>query len=506
MRFVQRIFIFVLLFSVLIAGIGCGGGSMTSQNNSNGTQPSIVFEATPSTVMSGVATLLTWKATHAESVSINGLGTFPAVGSAKVIPTVTTTYTAAATGPGGTSASSAVVKVMAAIEKPTLNFSAQPNNITAGEAATLSWTANNATYVSIAGVGTFGITGSVQVKPTSTSSYTATASGPGGTASANAVVTVTSTQNPPPTISFSAKPNTVKIGGTSVLSWTTTYATSVNIPGLGSFPANGSTNVTPTTTTTYTATADGAGGTAKASATVTVEANGTPLPNLQASAGWKSWGELPPSYSICSYPCPGVTWWMKQGITTPSLSGNAAEFYLGGTHPYADVLFSNPLIGAYSTQGLPDNDHKLIPTLHNFTYDAYFYPTNLGVMQVLELDISMYFDGLGLVFGHQCNNLGGHVWDIWDNVNSHWVSTGIPCYPINNAWNHVTLQVQRQSDNSLLYQSITLNGKTTPVNVYYAPGTSPKSWWGITVNYQMDGNSKQTAYTTYLDNFTFTYW
>jgi hypothetical protein len=26
------------------------------------------------------------------------------------------------------------------------------------------------------------------------------------------------------------------------------------------------------------------------------------------------------------------------------------------------------------------------------------------------------------------------------------------------------------------------------------------------VNYQMDGNSKQTPYTTYLDNFTFTYW
>jgi len=505
MRFLPRIFIFVFLFSILIAGLGCGGGSMSSQNNSS-IQPAIIFEATPSTVMSGVATELTWKASNAESVIINGLGKFPAVGSAKVTPTVTTTYKAVAIGPFGTSASSTVVNVMAQAEKPTLIFGAQPSNITSGGSATLSWTASNAASVSIAGVGTFPATGSAQVTPASTSTYTAIATGAGGTASSNTTVTVTSVQNPAPTISFQAQPNTIKIGASAVLSWTTTNATSVNIPGLGSFPANGSTNVTPTTTTTYTATADGAGGTAKASTTVTVEANGTPLPNLQASSGWRMWGELPPSYSICSYPCPGVTWWMKQGITTPSLSGDATEFYLGGTHPYADVLFSNPLIGAYSTQGLPDTDHKLIPTLHNFTYDAYFYPTNLGVMQVLELDISMYFDGLGLIFGHQCNNLGGHVWDIWDNVNHHWVSTGIPCYPINNAWNHVTLQVQRQSDNSLLYQSITLNGKTTPVNVYYAPGTSPKSWWGITVNYQMDGNSKQTAYTTYLDNFTFTYW
>ena len=505
MRFVRRIFILVFLFSVLIAGIGCGGGSMTSQNNSS-VQPAIIFAATPSTVTSGVATLLTWKATNAKSVSISGLGTFPAAGSAKVTPTVTTAYTAAATGPQGTSASTVVVHVMAPTEKPTLIFSAQPSSITAGESATLSWTANNASSVSIPGVGTFGPTGSAQVTPTSTSTYTATATGAGGTASSNTTINVSSGQNPPPTISFKAQPNTIKIGASAVLSWTTTYAASVNIPGLGSFPANGSTNVTPTTTTIYTATADGAGGTAKASTTVTVEANGTPLPNLQASAGWKSWGELPPNYGICSYPCPGVTWWMKQGITTPSLSGDATEFYLGGTHPYADVLFSNPLIGAYSTQGLPDSDHKLIPTLHNFTYDAYFYPTNLDLMQVLELDISMYFDGLGLIFGHQCNNLGEHAWDIWDNVNHHWVSTGIPCYPINNAWNHVTLQVQRQSDNSLLYQSITLNGKTTPINKYYAPGHVPPSWWGITVNYQMDGNSKQTAYTTYLDNFTFTYW
>jgi hypothetical protein len=506
MRLVPRITIFVFLFSVLIAGIACGGGPMSSPNNNSSTQPALIFEATPSTVTNGVATILTWKASNAVSVIISGLGKFPAVGSAKVTPTVTTTYRAIAIGPSGTSVSSTVVRVMAPVEQPTLIFGAQPSSITAGESALLSWTANNATSVSIAGVGTFAATGSVQVTPTSTSTYTAMATGAGGTASSNATVTVTSVQNPPPTISFKAQPNTIKIGASAVLSWTTTYATSVNIAGLGSFPANGSTDVKPTTTTTYAATADGAGGTAKASTTVTVEANGTPLPNLQASSGWKSWGELPPNYNICAYPCPGVTWWMKQGITTPSLSGDATEFYLGGTHPYADVLFSNPLIGAYSTQGLPDSDHKLIPTLHNFTYDAYFYPTNLDLMQVLELDISMYFDGLGLIFGHQCNNLGGHVWDIWDNVNSHWVSTGIPCNPINNAWNHVTLQVQRQSDNSLLYQSITLNGKTTPINKYYAPGHSPESWWGITVNYQMDGNSKQTAYTTYLDNFTFTYW
>jgi hypothetical protein len=197
---------------------------------------------------------------------------------------------------------------------------------------------------------------------------------------------------------------------------------------------------------------------------------------------------------------------MTQGIKSPSMSGDATQFNLGGTTPYADVLWTNPLIGQGSTQGLPDSDHKLLPTLHNFTYDAYFYSMDFAVAQVLEFDISMYFNGLGLIWGNQCRIAGGNEWDIWDNVGQHWVSTGVACNPKSNSWNHVTLQMQRESDNSLLFKSITLNGVTSPINKYYPPGSAPGGWWGITVNYQMDGNYKQSPYTTFLDNFSFTYW
>jgi hypothetical protein len=252
---------------------------------------------------------------------------------------------------------------------------------------------------------------------------------------------------------------------------------------------------------------DYCGGAAYTPVAITVQGGqgGNILSNLQASSGWKSWGELPPYYAICSAPCPGVTWSMSQGIKSPAMSGKSTQFNIGGTTPYSDVLWSIPLIGQGSTQGLPDSGHTLLPTLHNFTYDAYFYPTNLGVTQVLEFDISMYFNGLGLIWGNQCRVAGGNEWDIWDNVNSRWVPTGVACNPVNNSWNHVTIQAQRESDNSLLFQSITLNGVTSNINQKYAPGTAPSGWWGITVNYQMDGNSKQSANTTYLDNFSFTY-
>ena len=495
---------FVFLFAILILSIGCGGGSMSPQNSA-GTQPAITLQAQPPAVAPGSPVVLSWKASNATSVKINGLGTFPATGSTKVTPAATTTYTATATGPGGATTSSTVVSVSgSASPVPTISLTAQPNNIAAGATSTLAWTSTNSTSVSIAGLGTYPPSGSVQVTPNSTATYTATASGAGGTAASSATVTIS--QSTAPTITFTAQPNNVSVGTKSVLSWTTTNATSVNIPGVGSFPASGSTGVTPSTTTTYTATAQGAASATQAKTTVTVQSDGKPLPHLQASGGWQSWGEYPPGYGICNYPCPGISWSMKQGIKSPSLSGDATQFNIGGSKPYADVLWSNPLIGARSSQGLPDSGHTLLPTIHNFTYDAYFYPTNLGVTQVLEFDINMYFNGLGLIWGHQCNILGGHQWDIWDNVGHKWVSSGAACNPINNAWNHLTIHAQRESDNSLLFQSITLNGVTSNINRTYPPGSAPGSWWGVTVNFQMDGDVNQSAYTTFLDNFTLSYW
>lgn len=75
-----------------------------------------------------------------------------------------------------------------------------------------------------------------------------------------------------------------------------------------------------------------------------------------------------------------------------------------------------------------------------------------------------------------------------------------------DGWNHLTIQMQRESGNTLLYQSIALDGTTYKLNRTFPPGTASSAWWGVTANYQMDGNSTQAANKTYLDNFNVTYW
>jgi hypothetical protein len=267
---------------------------------------------------------------------------------------------------------------------------------------------------------------------------------------------------------------------------------------------NTSITLNPGTQNTTVQALDNCGSTAVVPISVTVQGSHNMLTNLQSSGGWESHGQLPPHYADCS-PCSGIKWSMTPNVASPSLSGHATEFDTSGTKPYAVVLWVDPVIGAYSTQGLPDKSKTLVPSLYNFTYDTDFYVTNTSFTHALEFDVAMYMQGIGMFWGTQCAQGGDGDWDILDKGGLDWVNSGVPCNYV-NGWNHLTLQFRRNPDNSLLYKSITLNGVTSNLNVTYPPQKVSSTWYGITVNYQMDGDKYQDTNTTYLDNLTLTYW
>jgi len=229
------------------------------------------------------------------------------------------------------------------------------------------------------------------------------------------------------------------------------------------------------------------------------------ISNIQANTGWKGYGEFPPVYAICTSCGKGVVYSITHGITSPSMTGNAAEFHLGGITPYSDVLWVNSLIGDVNTHGLPDPNHTIVKSLHNFTYDLYFYGSDLEASQVLEFDINQYFGGKGFIFGTQCRIAGGHMWDIWNNVTNHWISTGVACNPASNKWNHVVVKVHRTSTNQMVYDSIALNGTVHTLNKTTGLHSVPAGWNGIGVNFQTDGNKLQSPYAVVVDKFNFTY-
>ena len=245
--------------------------------------------------------------------------------------------------------------------------------------------------------------------------------------------------------------------------------------------------------------------TVSGSATPKTATTGKTFYNVQASGGWSGHGELPPGYSMCSS-CSGLSWSMAQNVGSPSMDGKATKYSIAGTHAYADVLWNNHLIGDGSSQGVSDSSHTLVNNLHNFTYDAYFYGSNLALAENIEFDIGQFFNGMQFMFGTQCQVVNGHVWGVWDSAHGRWISTSIPCKPNSNAWNHVIIQFQRTSDNHLLYKSFTLNGVTHTLNWAYGHASAPSNWWGVAVNFQLDGNYNMSDYSVYVDKLNVSYY
>jgi hypothetical protein len=185
------------------------------------------FSASPATVASGAASVLSWNTTNATSVSISpGIGTVSAAGSTSVAPGATTTYTLTASSSAGTVTGTVTVTVTATPSPaPTINsFTANPLSIVSGSPSTLSWSTSSATSETISpNVGTVGAAGSVSVSPTVTTTYTLTASNSAGTTTRSVTITVSPNKDTtPPTVSITSPSRGAVLTGTVTLSATAT--------------------------------------------------------------------------------------------------------------------------------------------------------------------------------------------------------------------------------------------------------------------------------------------
>jgi phospholipase C len=199
------------------------------------------------------------------------------------LPTATTTYSAVASGPGGSSApQTATVQVAANVPPQITQFIAKPTAVSAGQTTTLTWATSNATSIAITPAipvaddsGPLPTSGSATIPVSTTTTYSITATGPVGTAGPqNVTITV------PLVLSLTASPATITGGQSSTLSWQITGGsasafTLVDAAGNSvcspCSPGQGTATVAPAVTTIYTATATASDGTPiTQSATVTV--------------------------------------------------------------------------------------------------------------------------------------------------------------------------------------------------------------------------------------------
>jgi len=181
---------------------------------------------------------------------------------------------------------------------------------------------------------------------------------------------------------------------------------------------------------------------------------------------------------------------MTEGVASPSLDGQSAQFWLGGGIPYAGALWWKELTPQ--------------PGASHFTYDLYFYHQNADAPQALEFDVNQAVGGGKYIFGTECNFRETGTWRVWDTTNVHWVDTGIACSPSANNWNHLTWDLQRNGDGSYTFVDVTLNGQNSSVNQTYWP--IPQGGDELNAAVQLDSNYAGIDYSVWVDEIGLTYY
>src|SRR6266403_1487722 len=132
------------------------GGSATQATTVSVTSPApaptVSLAASPSSVVSGKSSTLSWSTTKATSCTASGgwSGSQPTSGSHSTgALSANTTYTLTCTGAGGSAAQSATVTVTTPVPRVTL--SANPSTVASGAASTLTWSSTNATSCAASG-------------------------------------------------------------------------------------------------------------------------------------------------------------------------------------------------------------------------------------------------------------------------------------------------------------------------------------------------------------------
>jgi hypothetical protein len=236
---------------------------------------------------------------------------------------------------------------------------------------------------------------------------------------------------------------------------------------------------------------DSSGNVIKSSVDITVSSSSIPSTatkyrNIDQMTGWKSCDAC--AGASGSGPSAVVT--LTQNLSSPSLDGKSAKFYLQGSTSYSNGLWWRQL-GA--------ND-----AVSHFVYDLYFYLKNPSAAQALEFDVNQGLNSKKYIFGTECDIKNNHVWKIYDAYNHKWMLTSIACSaPSAYAWNHLTLEFQRYNGH-VKFVSITMNGKKSYLNKSYSPESSSSKELNVAV--QIDGDKNNTAYSEYADKINLTAW
>ncbi|HVT36624.1 MAG TPA: hypothetical protein VHE37_13630 [Nevskiaceae bacterium] len=266
-----------------LACTGSDGSVSTSVTITGYPRPTLNLAASASTLYVGDSVTLTWSSDKLNSCVASGAwsGSKANSGSESVAVAAAGSNEFWLTCQDALGPWSAEKTVTATVPT-TLNFNSSSSEVPVGQSVSLNWTTGNADSCSASGAwsGAKAVSGSqsVLISNPGNNNFGLSCTGSGG----NPIVLVT--VKGMPVVSLSASPTSVKVGGTSKLTWSSTYSNSCTASGAwsGSQSTSGTKTVTVSSAgnKVYTLACSGLGGNTTVSTTVT----GVPAPTVTITA------------------------------------------------------------------------------------------------------------------------------------------------------------------------------------------------------------------------------
>lgn len=209
----------------------------------------------------------------------------------------------------------------------------------------------------------------------------------------------------------------------------------------------------------------------------------TTYSNLDTASGWDS-------CTVCAAGGAAATYWMKQGVTSPSMDGKGAQFFVGGTTPFSHGLW---------WKRLSSNT-----TATHFVFDMYYYMKEPKKSGGLEFAVNQNKDDKWYKFSTQCS-WNKYEWRVWNSKYGGWVGTGVACNrPAAYQWQHLVFEYAR-SNGKAVFVSITVNGTKHYINKSFYPQSKSGSG-SVGMHFQLNGDSTQQDYMVWADKMKVTIW
>jgi hypothetical protein len=208
--------------------------------------------------------------------------------------------------------------------------------------------------------------------------------------------------------------------------------------------------------------------------------------------GWKPVCILP----TCNPGGSGVPTATEQTVdnATPSTDGNSMKVSVTGPS-YTNALWTH----------IAERDDSRT----HFSLSTWIQPSeNANLAGSFEIDLFQFSSSTQVeyMWGSQCNQ-ENHIWQVWNQQAHSWVNTLVPCDLIANQWNYIRWNVHRvDREESMYFDSLTINDVVYAVNVKYPAGKLPDGWDsanGFQVQIDIGSTDHDVTVDEFIDEMNF---